>query len=164
MRLRTGGTRAEIPVAPAGGLSLILILLVAVSSTLSAPRGLLVKLPGRSEGVALPAPGDAAFLSMLPDASLVLDGEPVAIERLLSRLEPKLGRNGSRPVVFHVSDDAPYAAMVAVVDLLAAGEGSSGFRVRRLLVPTHAEVMAWSRSLGRDPFAPEGIGASGGRQ
>jgi biopolymer transport protein ExbD len=164
MRLRTGGRRAEIPVAPAAGLAVLLILLVGLSSVFSSQRGLLVRLPGRSEGVALPAPADAAFLSVLPDASLVLDGEPVAIDRLLSRLEPRIGRNAPRPVILHVSDDAPYGAMVAVVDLLAIGDRSSGFRVRRLLVPTHAELMEWARALGRDPFGQEGGGGSGERR
>jgi hypothetical protein len=103
------------------------------------------------------------FLSLLPDASLVLDGEPVATDRLLARLESKLGRNASRPVVLRVSDDAPYGAMVAVVDLLAGGGASSTFRVRRLLVPTHAELMEWERALGHDPFGRKTGGESGGQ-
>jgi biopolymer transport protein ExbD len=163
MRLRTGRTRAEIPAAPAASLALLLVLLVGLSSVSSLQRGLLIRLPGRSAGVGLPDPGGALFLSLLPDGSLVLDGEAVAAERLLSRLESRLGRNASRPVVLRVSGDAPYGAMAAVVDLLAGGGTSSGFRVRRLFVPTHAELMEWTRALGHDPFDRAPGGGSGGQ-
>jgi hypothetical protein len=53
--------------------------------------------------------------------------------------------------------------MVAVVDLLAGGGASSTFRVRRLLVPTHAELMEWERALGHDPFGRKTGGESGGQ-
>jgi biopolymer transport protein ExbD len=154
MRLRTGGSRAEIPAAPAAGLALLLFLVAGLSAAFSSQRGLLVRLPGRANRAAPSALADAVFLAVLPDASLNLDSEPVTFETLLSRLEPKIGRNGSRPVVLIVSDDAPYGAMVAVVDLLAGGNSSSGFRARRLLIPTHAEIREWTRALGGDPFGP----------
>ena len=152
MRLRTGGSRADIPAAPAAALSLLLVLLVGLSASFSSDRGLLVRLGGKAERATLPEPAGAVFLSVLPDASLVLDGEPVPFELLLSRVESKVGRHASRPVVLHVTDDAPYAMMVAVVDRLARGNTATGFRVRRLMVPTHAEIRDWARALGRDPF------------
>jgi biopolymer transport protein ExbD len=159
MRLRTGRTRAKIPLVPAASVALLVILLVGLSSVYSSQRGLLLRLPGRSAGVPLPDPSSAMLLSVLPDGSLMLDGEPVAMERLLSTLESELGRNASRPVVLHVTDDAPYGTMVAVVDLLSGADRSSTFKVRRLLVPTHTEIMEWARAFGRDPFArQEGAG------
>ena len=163
MRLRTGGTVAEIPVAPAASLAVLLILLAGLSGVLSARQGLRIRFQGEASRVALPVPERADFLSVLPDASLVLDGEPVAHDRLLARLAAKLGRTGSRPLVLHVSDDAPYRTMVELIDLLSWGDRTSGFRVRRLLVPTHSEIRDWSRALGRDPFGPQGGSEEGDR-
>ena len=84
MRLRTGGSRADIPAAPAAALSLLLVLLVGLSASFSSDRGLLVRIGGKTGHATLPEPAGAVFLSVLPDASLVLDGEPVPFELLLS--------------------------------------------------------------------------------
>ena len=45
--------------------------------------------------------------------------------------------------------DATLPIEQRVADLLARGDPGTGFRVRRLMVPTHAEIREWARALGR---------------
>lgn len=156
MRLKTGGSRAEIPAAPAAGLAVLLVLIVGLTTAGSVERGLVVRLPAGSSRATLPAPAEAVFVTVLPDSTLLLDGEPAAIETLLARIETKTGGSESRPVILEVSDDVPYSFMVGVMDRLAGGGEASGFRVRRLLVPTHFELREWARALGREPSSLAG--------
>ena len=60
------------------------------------------------------------------DASLLVDGRPLALDQLLPYLAPKLGRNPDKPVIIHPLPEAPYGSMVAVYDELRQGKDRAG--------------------------------------
>ncbi len=144
--------RALPPVAPAASVALIVAALILASGYFSADRGMLV-LFAREEGLAgPPQPGAATFVKVLPDGSTLVNGEPTPTDRLLERVESARGETREGNLVLCASDDAPYAAMVGVLDLLSRARTERGLPPGRIALPTHAEVLEWVRRLGYDPF------------
>ncbi len=150
--------RAAIPLAPMASVALLGVLFITMAGFFQADRGLLIRFQG-DETTADPSwPEDAIRAEILPDSSIVVDGKHVPLDRLLNVVEPNLSRDPDRVVMLYANDDAPYGAVVAVVDLLSRPDAGRGVRVRRLWIPTHREMAEHDRLFGRDPFEPRPAG------
>ena len=150
MRLRPSRlSSARVPGAPVAGVALVALFAAALLGALSPARGLRLQISQNGVGGRLPD-GDAIFVSVLADGSVLVDGEPVA----LASLEASVDRDPSgKPIVVGTTADSPYGAVVGVLDALAAvPPGEDG--VSRVLLPTHAEIADQAKLLGRDLFVP----------
>jgi biopolymer transport protein ExbD len=155
MRLRgPDRARASFPAVPMLGLAFLLFGVLGLTGLFSSEGGLRLRF-SREEG-ASPSmrPEEAVYVKVLPDDSILLDGEPVPLAELRDRVRAKLVAQAGLPVVLFASDDATFGAMIAVFDRLARVGAQAGSRVSRVMVPTHREVRDAIRIAGGDPFEP----------
>ncbi len=140
---------AEVPAAALAGVALVALLSAAAIGVLSQEGGLRIGIAQSGEGPAIPSEG-AAFVAVLPDGSLLVDGEPLA----LSALPARIAREGPPGlVVVGATEETSYEAVVAVLDALASLRPAAGVATR-VLLPTRAEITDQAKRIGRDPFAP----------
>lgn len=139
---------AEVGTGPLADMSFLLVIFFVVTSVISAGRGLDFA-PGESlpEDQAI-SPREAVDVHVLADGSLEMDRRPVSRPELLRRLAVVLRRAPDKPVILRADGEAPYGAMVEVLDLLRRAPELAGVTVRNLAIPTRREMEgAWPRAL-----------------
>jgi biopolymer transport protein ExbD len=127
----------EIPTASMADVAFLLIIFFLVASFYSVTRGIQFSLPRHDEEALASEPEAAVLIEVASDASLTVDGRPLALAELTGYLQPKLARNPMKSVILQTSLDAPYYAMTDVFDeLRQAG-------VHSLVIPTSAELQLY---------------------
>lgn len=117
---RTRGFEAEIPSAPFADIAFLLLVFFMVTTTFAATRGLDFTLPENDDAEVVD-PVEAVLVVVAAGGGLEVDGRPMAVGDLLTYLRPRLRRNPRKPVIVSPAPDAPYGAMVAVMDELRQG-------------------------------------------
>lgn len=90
----------------------LLLLFFVVTASFDATRSLGVELPEAKRGTTRQAQPDVQVLTMLEDASLLLDGEPVALEDLPHRLQV------DTTVRLEADEDTHHGEIVRLLDVL----------------------------------------------
>jgi biopolymer transport protein ExbD len=131
-------------------IAFLLIIFFMVTAVFSATKGLEFKLPkDQNQG---PGVAEAAtFIRVNPDASILVDCQPMPLTAILDYLEPHLAEDPEKPVILYTDPYASFEAMIAVYDVLAAAE-ERGFEVRNVSVPTQSEVQEYVALFGLNPF------------
>ena len=111
---------AEIPTSSFADIAFLLIVFFMLTLTFAASQGLDFNLPKDEPRTVEPV--ESVLVQIQPDASLLVDGRPLELDRLLEYLAPKLERNPGKPVIIRPLPDAPYGGMVAVYDELRRGK------------------------------------------
>ncbi len=142
---------AEIPTASMADIAFLLIIFFMVTTVFSATKGLEFTLPQEEKDRPVEQE-EAVLIQVAVDGSLLVDCQPMTHDQILDYLEPKLTRNPEKPVILYTDADAPYAAMVAVYDVLAQSEEKRGFRVKNIAVPTQSEVQEYIATFNFNPF------------
>ncbi len=145
---RRHGVGAAVGTGPLADVSFLLVIFFVVTSVISAGRGLDFA-PGESppDDTAI-RPQEAVDVHVLGDGSLEMDGRPVSRGELLQRLAVVLGRAPEKPVIVRTEGEAPYGAMVEVLDLLRRAPELVGVTVRNLAIPTRREMEGvWPRAV-----------------
>ena len=157
-RVRFGANRsaAEIPTASMADIAFLLIIYFMVTTVFSANKGLDLPLPDEQPPDAPATADESIYIQVLPDGSLKVDRQLMALSDLLPYVVPKLRINQAKPVILHPSPSAPYQSMIAVYDELMASEEKTGFPIRNIVVPTQREIQEYIDLLGTNPFVDPG--------
>ena len=147
---------AEIPTASMADIAFLLIIYFMVTTVFSATKGLDLPLPDEEPTEVPPTGEPSIYVQVLPDGSLKVDGQSMALGDLLSYVVPKLRINQAKPVILHSSPSAPYQGMIAVYDELIASGEKTGFPIRNIVVPTQREIQEYIDLIGTNPFGSPG--------
>ncbi len=140
MKVTTRLISAEIPTGSFADIAFLLIVFFMLTLTFSVSQGLDFNLP-KDEPPAEIDPVDSVLVEIQADASLMVDGRPLELDRLLEYLAPRLEQNPAKPVIIHPLPDAPYGGMVAVYDLLRRGKTEIGLAEDIVVaLPTEREM------------------------
>ena len=151
MKLPRKPSESEIPTSSMADIAFLLIIFFMVTAVFSATKGLEFKLP--KDDNKPPEQEEAVFVKVGADSSVLVDCKPMELEEILPYLEPKLLRNPEKPVILYTDASAPYAAMIAVYDVLGSAKlESHGFKVKNISVPTQSEVQEYIDLFGTNPF------------
>jgi len=144
MRLRRSTSETEIPTSSMADVSFLLIIFFMITATFAATRGLDLTLPENEDRPREIDPVESVLVEAQADGSLVVDERPMPLADLLDYLAPKLARNPDKPVIVTSAPEAPYGAMVAVLDELRHGKDRLGLAEEiAIALPTEREMVAW---------------------
>ncbi|UCF80019.1 MAG: biopolymer transporter ExbD [Acidobacteriota bacterium] len=153
MRFRKKGfVSPEIPTASMADIAFLLIVFFMVTAVFSITRGLDYELPKKEEVPKAIEREEAVYIKVFPDGSYEVDRRPMELKDLLGYLAPKLTEGigwPDKPVMIHTDPMADYGAMLAAYDTLrTAKEESHGFWVRKISIPSLAELYEIQQVLG----------------
>ncbi|MGD2114922.1 MAG: biopolymer transporter ExbD [Acidobacteriota bacterium] len=145
MELRRTRITDEIPTASMADVAFLLVIFFMITTTFAATKALDMKLPeGPPPGVIDPV--EAVLVEVEGGGALTVDGRSMALTDLLAYLEPKLRRNPGKPVLVRGLADAPYSAVVDVLDELRQGRRVLGLeREVSIALPTEREAARFWR-------------------
>ena len=153
MRLaKKGHIDSEIPTASMADIAFLLIIFFMVTAVFSMTRGLDYELPKKEKVPEAIEREEAVYIKVFADGSYEVDRRPMELKDLLVYLAPKLTEGigwPDKPVMIHTDPMADYGAMLAVYDTLrSATEKEHGFWVRKIAIPSLAELYAIQLVLG----------------
>src|SRR5512134_951091 len=118
MKIRRREIPVENPTASMADVAFLLIIFFLVASFYSVTRGIQFSLPKHDEEALSAEPEASVLIEVASDASLTVDGRPMALAELPAYLRPRLERNPEKSVILQTSLEAPYHAMTDVFDEL----------------------------------------------
>ena len=145
MKLRREPEEPEIPSSSMADIAFLLIVFFMVTTVFASTRGLDYLLPQQQDIQDEIEPEEAVHIKVMPDATVIVDGNPMALHEILPYLAPKLERNPDKPVMLQTLPDSPYYAMVDVYDQLKQAEnapkdGGIGLKIKNISIPTQKEI------------------------
>jgi biopolymer transport protein ExbD len=132
----------EIPTSSMADIAFLLIIYFMVTTTFAATRGLDFALPKDEDNPPMIEKEESVLIEIQPAGNLVVDGQPMQLDKVLDYLKPKLERNPNKPVIIRPEPSAPYGAMVDVFDELRQG-AQKGVEVKNISIPTQREIDAF---------------------
>ena len=119
--------------------SMLLVVFFMVTSVILIGRGIDLAMPDE------PPPGESVELResvdvhVLASGRLVVDGRPMALSGLLPYIDDRLRADPDKPVILRTDPEAPYDAMVQVLDELRQSPEKIGRSLDNLVIPTLRE-------------------------
>jgi biopolymer transport protein ExbD len=132
----------EIPTSSMADIAFLLIIYFMVTTTFAATRGIDFALPKDEDNPPMIEKEESVLIEIEPSGNLVVDGESMELDRILTYLKPKLERNPMKPVIIRPDAAAPYGRMVDVFDELRQG-AEHGVDVKNISIPTQREIEAF---------------------
>ena len=112
---------ARINVTPMIDVVMCLIVCYRRVGQLALNRAAGVRIPETADGgLATPTSGDPIVIAVLPDGALMLDGEPIAADRLSGELTGRTARRPDARIEIRADRDAPYGAVRPALDAARA--------------------------------------------
>lgn len=145
MRIRPQVIPAEIPTSSMADVAFLLIVFFLITMTFAATRGLDMAMPKEDNKPRLIETQAAIHVEVGLGGQLRVDGEALALTRLLDHLEPKLLLEPGKPVIVEADDTTSYGPMVDVLDELRQGKTRLGLTDEiNIALPTEREMaMFW---------------------
>lgn len=141
MRLSRYTVSDEIPTASTADIAFLLVVFFMLTLTFAVSQGLDMSLPPEDDSAVEVDPVESVMVEIQLDASLLVDGRSMELDRLLAYLAPKLRDNPTKPVIIRPLPEAPYGAMVAVYDELRRGKAELDLaREIQIALPTEREI------------------------
>jgi biopolymer transport protein ExbD len=143
MRARRRATRSEIYTGSMADVSFLLIIFFMVTTVFSATMGLNLALgepPAPDDEI---APDEVVDVLVQADGSLLVDSRSMSLSQLLPYVGGRLALDPLKPVILRSHRDAPYSAMMTVLDELRQAPEKGGFEVRNLAIPTFREMQTY---------------------
>jgi biopolymer transport protein ExbD len=140
---RRRATRSEIFTGSMADVSFLLIIFFMVTTVFSVTMGMNLALgepPGPEDEV---DPDESVDVLVQADGSLVVDGRSMGLAELVPYVGSRLTVDPLKPVILRTHRDAPYAAMMAILDELRQAPEKGGFEIRNLAIPTFREMEAY---------------------
>lgn len=125
------GTMADV--------SFLLIIFFMVTAVFSATKGLDFH-PDTEEQPPVVDPRHSIDIHVLADGALLIDGKQMPLSGMLPYIGSKLEKNPDKPVILRTAKDAPYGAMLRILDELRSAPDKAGFEITSLAIPTHREM------------------------
>jgi biopolymer transport protein ExbD len=172
MKLERKPSEAEIPTASMADITFMLIIFFILTAAFADTKGIDFRVPPPADE---PAPNTERIDSILVRVSpegIEYDGKPWRPEnctwrqreerrwsecdeanKFYQHLRDKLGNNPKMPVILYVRPEAPYEKMVLAYDVLSYAEDKDAVGIKpKLTIPTQADVEAYIRAFGTNPF------------
>lgn len=145
MRKTLPGISDEIPTSSMADIAFLLIIYFMVTVTFTATRGLDFGLPKDDQETEID-PVESVLVEVHASGSLTVDSKPMQLAGLLDYLKPKLDQNPEKPVIVQTDMEAPYGAMVDVLDELRQGRSALGLAEEIVVsIPTRREIETFWR-------------------
>jgi biopolymer transport protein ExbD len=142
MKFNRVGVSDEIPTSSMADIAFLLIIYFMVTTTFAATRGIDFALPKEEDTPPMIEKEEAVLIEIQPTDQLLVDGQPMQLDKVLDYLKPKLERNPMKPVIIRPEPSAKYGRMVDVFDELRQGS-EKGVEVKNISVPTQREIEAF---------------------
>lgn len=126
-------------------IAFLLIIYFMVTTTFAATRGLDFRLPEVDDVITVDRV-ESVHVEVHGNRSLTVDSQTLELHELLEYLRPRLRENPEKPVIVHTDADAPYGAMVDVLDELRQGRAKLELDEEIVIsVPTRREIETYWR-------------------
>jgi biopolymer transport protein ExbD len=135
---------AHIFIGSMADVSFLLVIFFIVTSVIVAARGLDFNLDSDTGEVG----DDSIDVHVQADGQLIVDRRPLVLAQLLPYVGSKLEQDPQKPVIVRTEPDAPYSAMMVVLDELRQAPEKAGFEVANLAIPTYREMNQGWINLG----------------
>ncbi|MDA8015928.1 MAG: biopolymer transporter ExbD [Thermoanaerobaculia bacterium] len=131
MRLKQNRPDEEIPTSSMADIAFLLIVYFMVTTTFAATRGLDFSLPKEDDQPPIVEKEDSVLIEIRATGQIIVDQDPMEVDKIVEYLAPKLERNPKKPVIIKPDSDARYSGMVAVFDTLRQAKLHDGKLVMR---------------------------------
>ena len=143
MKFERRKVNEEIPTASMADIAFLLIIYFMLTATFAATRGLDFAFPEEEDDPPLIEREESTLIEIMPDRSLMVDGQPMRLDGLLDYIRPFLDADPRRPVIIRPDPAAPYGEMVRVFDHLRRAPELAGIEVRNIAIPTEREIQTF---------------------
>ena len=116
-----GGVKSDINVTPLVDVMLVLLIIMMLVAPML-QKGVDVKLPEAGNTVDKPETQEQTVLAIKEDQSFYLNGQLVAETELVQRIKDTLETKKQKVVLIKGDTDAPYSAVMKMIDPLRAAE------------------------------------------
>ncbi len=140
MRFTRERVSDEIPTSSMADIAFLLIIYFMVTTTFAATRGLDFALPREDDTQQVVEKEESVLIEIRPGGSLVVDNQPMQLDRVLEYLKPKLERNPMKPVIIRPDPISEYGSMVDVFDELRLAPQKIGMEIKNISIPTEREI------------------------
>lgn len=144
---------AAIPTTPMATLAFLLVMSFAMVAMFASAKGLAIRF---ADAASDPLPSadrtGAVWVKVLRDGSLRVDGEAGNLETLVARIRARIAAAPEATVVLFADPETTFQAMISAYDELLKAQASGSPAIRRIAIPTGAQVAEYTRVYGRDPF------------
>ena len=133
---------AAIPTSSMADIAFLLIVFFMMTTVFSSNAGMEHMLPKQDQDNQLITPEAAIHLHVVSKDHFLMDGQTIPMEgvaRVYAYVDSRLQVNPNKPIILQTAPDAPYGAMVAVMDQLEMLENHYG-HVLDVTFPTKEEV------------------------
>ncbi len=129
MRIARKPVAAPAHTVAAVNLAFLVTACLLIAFVLSADKGIEITSAITETGAGVATGGAPVTVRVQTDGSFVVDGKPLAVDRFAEYLKAAVDRGGapaavSRPVLVVADGDAPYGALVEVLDELRQVRGT----------------------------------------
>ena len=131
MRLKQHKPDEEIPTSSMADIAFLLIVYFMVTTTFAATRGLDFSLPKEDDQPPVVEKEDSVLIEIRATGQVIVDQDPMEVDKILEYLGPKLERNPKKPVIIKPDSDARYSGMVEVFDTLRQAKIHEGKLITR---------------------------------
>ncbi len=143
----------EIPTSSMADIAFLLIIYFMVTTTFAATRGLDFALPKDDDTPPIVEKEDSVLIDIQPGGQLIVDQQPMELDKIFEYLKPKLERNPKKPVIIKPHQEAPYGHMLAAFDVLRTikiQQEGGGVRVYTVSLQDIQEAEKEDVDLGKD--------------
>ncbi len=153
IRARIAPRALLLPSTSMADLAFLLLVFVAVGGIFSAARGVVVDLAAERREADLPrADTPAVWVRVRADDSVLVDGSPVPRSLAADAVRGRLAPHAEAVVVLHAEPQATFGSLALLLsEIVSEGSGFDAGE-RRIAIPTRAQLEAYVRATGRDPF------------
>jgi len=177
MRIHREPPEAEIPTASMADITFMLIIFFILTAAFADTKGIDFKVPPPAEDPTKEIEQEDSILVRVSADMTEYDGNPwypetcswpkgqregrawwdcEEVVKFYQHLRNKLGNNPKMPVILYVRPDAPYERMVLSYDILSYAKEKDAVNIDpQLTIPTQADVEAYTRAFGFNPFEIE---------
>lgn len=152
MKIRRRVPQAAVPTAPFAAVAFLTFLVVVTTGMLAAPGGIGFAFRPDADGAPIPGEGpDTIHVKVLSEDAARIAGVETPRAEWKRALDRALDGRREPIVVLHADPAASYDAVLAMAALV--GQDAAGpVAAPRIAMPTRAQVEAYGRRHGRDPF------------
>jgi len=146
-QLRTRRPGADVFTGTMADVSFLLVIFFMITAAFSIAKGIDFGLGEPTHEDQPLEAWEAIDVHVQPDGSILVDGDPMALEALLPYVWSKLEQDPEKPVILRSEPDATYGAVVRVLDELRQSDSKMGFDIPNLAIPTYREQHDYSLSF-----------------
>ena len=119
MAIRIKKEEPEIPTASMADIAFLLIVFFMLTTVFSANKGIEHVLPQSDDQQDNPDKEEAIYIHIFVENQFTMDGESYSLDQareVYDYVYGKVQQNATKPIIIHTNPQAPYGAMMAILD------------------------------------------------